>query len=218
MEPNISDAGPTTEITADAEQIASPSPTEVALRVAEALLEDLDTGAVRIDSDDMERVGLLPGDIIEVTGKRSTVGRVLPMPPGVRGRALIRLDGTLRENAQAGLDERVTIRRVPTPPAETLLLTPEEGNGYGPREIARLRDLLAGLPTVVGDKIKAVLYGRRGHFFRVAATAPVGPVVIGPYTDLRLKAPEVASKERPFKVKYEDIGGLEAEVRRIREM
>lgn len=191
---------------------------EIDLRVAEALLEDVDTGTVRLDPADLARIGALPGDTVEVVGKRATVARVQPALPFARGRRLIQMDGTLRENAQAGLDERVSVRRAAAAPAETVLLAPIEANGYGPKELARLRELLVGLPVVIGDRVKAVLHGRRGHFFKVAGASPEGAVVIGPYTDLRLKAPEVASKERPFKVKYEDIGGLEAEVQRIREM
>ena len=190
---------------------------EASLRVAEALLEDVDTGTVRIDPADLARIGVLAGDTVMVTGRRSTVARALPSPPFSSDLHLIQMDGTLRENAQAGLDEKVTVRRVAGRPAETILLAPTEASTYGPRDLARLRELLSELPVATGDRVKAVLYGRRGHFFKVASTAPEGPVLIGPYTDLRLKSPETG-RERPFKVKYEDIGGLEAELQRIREM
>jgi transitional endoplasmic reticulum ATPase len=190
---------------------------EASLRVAEALLEDVDTGTVRIDPADLARIGVLAGDTVMVTGRRSTVARALPSPPFSSDLHLIQMDGTLRENAQAGLDEKVTVRRVAVRPAETILLAPTEASTYGPRDLARLRELLSELPVATGDRVKAVLYGRRGHFFKVASTAPEGPVLIGPYTDLRLKSPETG-RERPFKVKYEDIGGLEAELQRIREM
>ncbi|MCL4370339.1 MAG: CDC48 family AAA ATPase [Chloroflexi bacterium] len=188
------------------------------LRVAEALLEDVDTGTVRIDVADIARIGALPSDMVMVQGKRGTVARVEPCPPLAASSAhLILMDGTLRENAQAGLDERVTVRRVAARAAETVLLAPTETASYGPQDLSRLRELLAGLPVVAGDRVKAALYGRRGHFFKVASTAPEGPVVIGPYTDLRLKSPETG-RERPFKIKYEDIGGLEGELQRVREM
>lgn len=191
---------------------------EISLRVAESLLEDVDTGVVRIDLTDLTRIGALPGDTVEVIGKRATIARVQSAAPFTRGRHLIQMDGTLRENTQAGLDEQVTVRRAAAAPAETVLLAPIEANSYSPKELARLRELVQDLPVVVGDGVKAALYGRRGHLFKVAGTSPEGAVVIGPDTDLRLKAPDVASKQRPFEVKYEDIGGLEAEVQRIREM
>ena len=190
---------------------------EASLRVAEALLEDVDTGTVRIDPADLSRIGVLPGDTVLVTGRRSTVARAQPGLPFSSDMHLTQMDGTLRENAQAGLDEKVTVRRVAVRPAETILLALIEASTYGPRDLARLRELLSGLSVTAGDRVKAVLYGRRGHFFKVASTAPEGPVLIGPYTDLRLKSPETG-RERPFKVKYEDIGGLEAELQRIREM
>jgi len=190
---------------------------EASLRVAEALLEDVDTGTVRVHPVDLSRIGALPGDAVLVTGKRSTVALAQPTLSSASDGHLIQMDGTVRENAQAGLDEKVTVRRVGASPAETILLAPTEASTYGPRDLARLRELLSGFPVIAGDRVKVILYGRRGHFFKVASTAPDGPVLIGPYTDLRLKAPE-AGRERPFKIKYEDIGGLEAEVQRVREM
>ncbi len=190
---------------------------EASLRVAEALLEDVDTATVRIEPADLARIGVLPGDTVLVTGRRSTVARAQPALPFSAGLHLIQMDGTLRENAQAGLDEKVKVRRIGVEPAETVLLAPTEAVSYGPRDLSRLRELLSGCPVTVGDRVKAVLHGRRGHFFKVASAAPDGPVLIGPYTDLRLKTPETG-RERPFKVKYEDIGGLEAELQRIREM
>ena len=190
---------------------------EVSLRVSEALLEDVDTGTVRVPVVDLSRIGALAGDIVMVTGKRSTVAIAQPVPPVFADTRTIQMDGTLRENTQAGLDEKVTVKRVAARPADTVPLAPIEAANYGPQELGRLRELLTGLPIVSGDRVKAVLYGRRGYFFRVAGTSPDGPVIIGPYTDLRLKSPE-ASQERPFKVKYEDIGGLEAELQRVREM
>lgn len=193
------------------------APPELALRVAEALLEDVDTGTVRADPADLARIGLMPGDVVAVTGKRTTFAVIQPTLPSSPGRHLLRMDGVLRENAEAGLDERVTLRRAAAVPAGTVLLSPTEAAGYGPKDLQRLRELMEGTVVVVGDKVKAILYGRRSHYFRVTSTAPEGPVVIGPYTDLRLQATE-AARERNFKVKYEDIGGLEGELQRIREM
>lgn len=190
---------------------------EVSLRIAEALLEDVDTGTVRLDAPDMARIGALPGDVVELVGKRATVARVLPAPPEISISRTVCMDGTLRENVQAGLDEQAIVRRVSVSGAETVLLAPTEANGYGPRDLARLRELLSGWPVVVGDRLKAVLNGRSGHYFKVASTAPDGPVFITPDTDIRLKFPDMAA-ERPFKIKYEDIGGLGSELLRVREM
>lgn len=198
-------------------QPAVPKLAGVSLRIAEALLEDVDTGAVRVDACDMVRIGAMPGDVVELVGKRTTVARVLPTPLESSIPQSARLDGTMRENVRAGLDEQIAVRRVSASRAETVLLAPTEAISYGPGDLSRLRELLFGLPVVKGDRVKAVLNGRSGHYFKVASTAPDGAVFITPDTDIRLKFPDTAC-ERPFKVKYEDIGGLGPELLRVREM
>ena len=50
----------------------------LALRVAEALPKDVGRGIARLDPVDMERLGAVIGDIVELTGKRRTVARLMP--------------------------------------------------------------------------------------------------------------------------------------------
>ena len=77
----------------------------LALRVAEAQARDVGRGIARIDPNDLERLGAAIGDIVEIAGKGRTVAKVMPTYVADRGKGLIQIDGILRENAQAGLDE-----------------------------------------------------------------------------------------------------------------
>jgi len=195
----------------------------LSLRVAEALPKDVGRGLVRLDPQDLERLGVNIGDVVEIAGKRPTVARAMPAYAAQRGQGLIQIDGILRANAGAALDERVTVRRVEVQPARTVVLTPDitprpslgrRGEGG---EVARyLARLLDGIPVVTGDRVRVDLIGTRAQTFTVAETIPAGPVLIGPTTAIRL-AGEGTGRERGA-ITYEDIGGLHREIRRIREM
>ncbi|MDP3186490.1 MAG: AAA family ATPase, partial [Anaerolineales bacterium] len=191
---------------------------DLLLRVAEAPPKDVGRGLARLDPQDLDRLGVGIGDVVEITGKRPTVARAMPAYAAQRGLSLIQMDGILRANAQAGLDDRITIRRVSVQPARNVTLTPLESLRASPgvaqaRYLARLMD---GIPVMVNDQVRVDLFGTRAQTFRVVETAPTGPVLISPSTVIRL-AGEGAKQERGA-VTYEDIGGLRRVIRRIREM
>jgi len=190
----------------------------LSLRVAEALPKDAGRGLARLDPQDLERLGISIGDVVEIAGKRATVARAMPAYVAQRGQGLIQMDGILRVNAGAGLDERVTVRRVEVQPARTVVLTPVEALRTS-REAAQARylaRLLDGIPVVPGDRVRVNLFGTRAQNFTVSEATPAGPVLIGPATAIRL-AGKGTERERGT-ITYEDIGGLRREIRRIREM
>ncbi len=190
------------------------------LRVAEAGLEDVDKGVVRVDPYHLAQIGVQPGLAVSVTGQRTTVAIALAAPPSLQGRRVIQMDGMVRENTRASLDELVTVTAVDAAPARTLLLAPLDPGTYGPKEVGEIRQDLWGRATVYGDSVKVTAFSKSGHMFRVAGTEPDGAVVIGPSTDVRIKKETgtASLQAPPFKVKYEDIGGLEEELLRVREL
>ena len=74
---------------------------DVLLRVAEALPKDAGRGLVRVDPQDLERLEVSIGDVVEIAGKRPTVARAMPAYADQRGQDLIQMDGILRANAGA---------------------------------------------------------------------------------------------------------------------
>ncbi|MBL7201515.1 MAG: CDC48 family AAA ATPase [Anaerolineae bacterium] len=191
------------------------------LRVAEALPKDVGRGLVRLDPQDLERLEVGIGDVVEVAGKRSTVARAMPAYADQRGQGLIQMDGILRANAGTSLDERVTVRRVEVQPARALVLAPAESlrKPPGAAQARYLARLLDGIPVVADDQVRVTLFGTRAQTFTVAETTPAGPVLIGPTTAIRLANKEDGQLAgRGTVTTYEDIGGLHREIRRIREM
>lgn len=190
---------------------------KLVMRVSEALLEDVETGIVRLDPDDMAELGVLPGDVVEIAGGRATVAKVAATFPEYYGRRLIQMDGLIRENAQAGLDAQVRVKKVLSRPAESLVIAPADRASASIENVEHFGRILAGLPVLVGDKIKVNLFGKRGNYFTVAGGAPDGPVIFTPATQVRLQPVDELSTAK-FRVSYEQVGGLERELQTVREM
>src|SRR5262249_6766798 len=74
-------------------------------KATEALPKDGGRGLARIDPSDMTLTGIAPGDVIRLTGKRTTVAKAMPAFPKDRGKGIVQIDGLTRHNAGAGLGE-----------------------------------------------------------------------------------------------------------------
>ena len=187
------------------------------LKVTEALSKDMGRALARMDPEDLEKLQIAIGDIVEVTGKRKTVCKALPAYKESRGQSRVQLDGLTRENAGAGLDEYVSVSKTVHRPAEEVRLTPTTITPAD-RDLKYIGSLLDGLPVLTGDRIRANLFGSRSASFKVESTAPKGPVVINPTTQLVVGKGKVEDAGGPRELSYEDIGGLKPQLQRIREM
>ena len=188
-------------------------------RVAEAFVDDVGRGWARLDAEDLKRLGATPGDVLLITGGRSTAARAVEAPPSHCGQQLIQLDGITRANAQVGVDEEVAVKKVPFRPAESLLLSPLQSGQPLPKdaEIPSLRQLLSGVPVLLGDRIEVAVLGARPWSFIIDGAVPRGALLVSTDTEIRFKAPDLA-EGKSWRVSYEDIGGLEREVSLVREM
>ncbi len=196
----------------------------VVLKVAMAKYQsEAGYGRARLDSQSRSALGVELGDAVEITGKRTTVAKVFKSDPEDAGRGLIFIDGLTRTNAGAGVDESVTVRRCAPQPATQVVLAPniEEGRELKfPDGIESVflkgllfRPLLAGSDVVVPN---VSLMGNRSTF-SVVQTVPKGPVVVVEGTEVVVRAKGGQKAGSPG-VTYDDVGGLDDELRRIREI
>jgi transitional endoplasmic reticulum ATPase len=184
------------------------------LIVTEAKHRDAGRGIARVDSDVMQKLGLVSGDIIEVKGKEPAYAIVWPGYPEDAGRGLIRIDGNTRSNAGIGIDERVEIKKIEAENAKRINLSPTQ-----PVRIVRgaeyLRKVLEGQPVTKEQKIRVDALGTPLTFI-VTSTQPSGAVIVTSETEISLAEKPVEAL-RTY-VTYEDIGGLKREIGLIREM
>jgi transitional endoplasmic reticulum ATPase len=188
-------------------------------RVAEALVDDVGRNWARLDAEDLQRLGAVPGDVLRIAGGRSTVARAVQAPPSHCEQRLVLIDGNTRGNAQVGVDEWVEIEKVPFKAAQSILLAPVEANLPVPAdaEIPALRQLLSGVPVLMGDRVHVTFFGGRPRSFVVEGAAPRGAVIISNDTDIAFRNQDAEHGES-YRVSYEDIGGLDREVGLVREM
>ena len=179
----------------------------------------LGRGLARLDPEDIKAVNGVLGDLIEISGEKKTVARITGTFPEFYGKKLIQIDGITRANAKANLGEVVHVKKIPRKTATTVLVSPLDFANILPEEgeLEQFAKVLQGLPVIAGDKINVPFLGGKERFFQVEATSPTEGVIINQKTKFLLKKPDF-SMEAPSHVSYEDVGGLENELRLIREM
>ena len=185
-------------------------------------------GRARIDTESRRALGLDIGDTIEIVGKRTVVAKVFKCDPEDEGKGMIFIDGLTRTSAGVSVDENVNVRRCEPLMAEQVVLAPNIPDGKKIRFEKGIEDIfLRGLmarPLVAGTDIivpNIALMGNRSTF-TVVSTIPPGPVLVTGGTQIVLR--DSPRKERSKKgttgqqITYDDVGGLDEELKRIREM
>lgn len=215
---------------------------EIKLTVAEARRQkDVGKSVARISRAAMQDLGVKQGDIVEVEGGKRTGAIVRSSYREDEGLDIIRLDGLERRNAGASIGEKVKIRAADVKEADSVTIAPTEKNIQirgGGRAFKRS---LIGRPTSKGDLITPT--GLQGDLFSqifggmfqemtpsssfglgelrfmVTNVRPGEISLITKRTQVNVssKAAEIEEAAAPA-VTYEDIGGLEKEIQRVREM
>ncbi|ARN82426.1 CDC48 family AAA ATPase [Methylocystis bryophila] len=194
------------------------------LTVVEARRDDVGRGIVRLDPETLRQIGAGPGDILEIEGRTKTVAKAMPTFKEQRGQQVIQIDGVGRKNAGVALGQAATIRKVAHAIARRLSVTPLGAGALHQDEIEYMANRLDGLAVRTGDRVRIALFGGNHRDFHIKRTEPDGPVVIHPDTLLTLERPrndsstQTASAETEEFVTYDDLGGMEREVAKVREM
>ncbi|RJQ21885.1 AAA family ATPase [Candidatus Woesearchaeota archaeon] len=221
-------------------------PAEIKLKVAEAIQDDVHKGIVRVDSSFMREIDVRPGDIVEIEGARKSVAIVDRAYPGDIGNNIIRMDGLSRKNARTSIGEMISVRKAKVEPAKKVVIAPAR-EGIVVRASAMIfKQGLLGRALSKGDIISLggtkrrkstmsqspffdevfsmmeesmMAYGFGDLKFVVAETNPKLAVIVTEQTEVVLNPEAVEIKEEAVpEVTYEDIGGLQDEITKVREM
>jgi transitional endoplasmic reticulum ATPase len=192
---------------------------EIELKVTEVFIEDVGKGLARFDPDDVKALGASLGDVVEIIGEKNTVARISGIFPEHIGKKIIQIDGNTRENAGVQVGGTVKIRKAPRKTATMIVLTPVDSGNWWPdeSEVGYIGKVLQGLAVVAGDRLNIPLFGGKDRFFSVTGTSPSGAVIINQHTKFKVNKPDY-TEPADSRISYEDIGGLERELRSIREM
>src|SRR6516165_2902735 len=133
-------------------------------------------GVARIDPNDMTRLGCQPGDIVMITGSRTTAAKVVPSALIDRGQQIIQMDSQVRQNSASGLGERVTVRKAKVKDAEKItLLALSGGAPIQESDLQYISRYFVGLPVVIGDLLRVGTPGTAPREFLIIGTTPATP-------------------------------------------
>jgi transitional endoplasmic reticulum ATPase len=191
----------------------------VQLKVSEAKQQrDVGRSIARMDSETMKTLGVTVGDVVQIEGKKPTAAKAWPAYPEDQGLGLIRIDGFIRKNCSASINEYVTVTKAEAEYATQVKLAPVDIRISVDNDFIRfVKDRLVDRPATRGDTLLIMMLGHSVPFM-VVNTRPGGIVKIAPTTEIMIMSEPVPELEMPSRTTYEDIGGLEEEIKRIREM
>jgi len=202
----------------------------IELHVEGARKRDAGRGIARIPEAARTAIGVLSGDPVRIEGVHATVAKVWP---AAADGAVVRIDADTRETAGVTIGDTVTVTPVTVEPADRISVQPATSLPDGDTHDDAVRDRLS-------DRL--IEPGRRVHLegigpFHVRETHPTGPVRVtdGTTVDVLAPAPEdpgtpggsdeaddgpdgATPGRQRGRVSYEDIGGLDEELDRVREM
>jgi transitional endoplasmic reticulum ATPase len=191
---------------------------EVKLKVAEARPNDIGRGIVRIDPFIQKKMNLDTGDVVKIIGKQHTVAKVWPGFPNDELTNTIRIDGLIRRNADVGIDENVIVMKVSAKQAKKILFAPtQQLKLMGGEEY--LQQVLEGRVLTKGDMITINVMGRKIDLI-VTNYSPGGDaIILNTSTNISISEKPVSEQISKLpRVTYDDVGGLEEEVKKVREM
>jgi len=190
---------------------------EITLKVIEARPSDVGRGIARIDPAVFSEMGWQAGDAVSIQGKKKTAALLWPGYPEDTGTGVVRLDGNTRRNAGVSIDDRVPVRLISAAPAESVVFAPTVPLRITGAE-AYLQRYMEGRVITRGDIIEIAVMGRKIELMATRVTPSVEAVVIGDRTRIEVSDKPAKEEKAGPRVTYEDIGGLSAEIKKVREM
>ena len=191
---------------------------ETQLRVGDARQRDVGRGIARIDQRTMQKLGISAGDVIEIVNKRTTSAIAWPAYSEDQNRDIIRIDGFTRKNSGVAINEYVVVRPAKVKTALALTLAPVDMRLNVDEDFTNfVKNRLMERTLVEGDTTLVMMLGHAIPF-TVSKTRPHGIIKVTTETKLTiLNEPAPEGKGLP-RTTYEDIGGLQVEIQRVREM
>ena len=186
------------------------------MRVGEAKQRDVGKRRARIEPEAMEYLHVEPGDMVEILGKRPSCAIVWPTDDDDKEPDMIRIDGQTRKNVGVSVNDLVTVQKIVAKPAKSVVLMPVNGNVTVDKEFTDfVKNRLKGLPLSEGDEISVMILGNSMDF-KIHKISPKSVVKIERGTTLTILSE--TSVEKKIRVTYEEIGGLRAQTKRMREI
>ncbi len=192
----------------------------ITLRIQKAKERDIGKNIIRIDQKTMEDLGIKTGDVIAIKGKKESAGIAWPSYPQDQGLGIVRFDNRLRKNTGTSIDDTIEIVKVNALPAQNVVLAPASMKiKTNPKFETFVRRKLINYPVTMDDIIFISIGISREIAFKVISLKPKGICQIKQETVIHISETVTPEEEtRTDYVTYEDVGGLDRELQKVREM
>src|SRR5207247_8828812 len=124
----------------------------------------------------MDVLGASTGDVLEITVKRRSVAKCLPLYPSDEGKGIIRIDGLGRNNTGVAIGDTVTVRKIKAVAAEKVVIAPLDS--IPPIDERYLTESLESVPLVKGDNIMVPYFGGKLTFQVIGVTPTADAVLV----------------------------------------
>ena len=194
----------------------------ISLKISEIHARDAGKCYARISEKNMSALGIGTWDLVELGGKRKTVVRAIPLEEkdydNGEAESVIEIDFVTRENVRSEINEVLNIKKAKSRIATRVTLCPKNNDIlYSPDKFKLISTRLEGIPLTTGDKVSIKLPGMLEEEFEVLNVKPTKSVVVKLSTKFEVKKKPVG-KIDTSRLSYDDIGGLENQINKIREM
>jgi len=199
------------------------NPNEIYVRIAESRHRDAGRGFARLDPEMLKPMNLHAGDGILLknpVNNKETAALLMPGYTEDAGTGIIRVDGSIRRNLGASIDERVLIAKIDLSPAESVQLAPVDRAVLIKDENVFAR-ILENRVLMQGDVFSFDVMGGSIHFVVKNVVPKSKAVQITINTRITVDRNPVQSKELERnipKTTYEDLGGMGEVIQKVREM
>ncbi len=197
------------------------------LRVEEAKKSDVGKQIARIHVDVAEQIGVKTGDVIAIKGSKSTFARVWRSKSPIIEKNSIRIESIIRRNAGVKIDDTVSIKISKVNIGKNVIIDIADQKNDN-KDIIRLIKMSLNEKILANDQFWNINVGLGKNIgFTVITTDPNEPVIFTEmtqinkieYTDSSAKKERINKKlESQYHLSYEDIGGLDPVIKKLREM
>jgi transitional endoplasmic reticulum ATPase len=192
--------------------------TQIELKVTEIHPKDVGRGIAIVDPQIVRQQRWRAGQALEIKGNKTTYALLWPGQMEDSGRNLIRIDNITRNNAGTTIDDKVIIQKIEVSAAEKIKLYSMQPLRIvgGEQYIARA---LEGRIVSKGSVIPINIMGQQILFVPAQINPTANAAVVTPTTQVEFTDQEPRTLEGSIpRVSYADIGGLNREIQRVREM
>jgi transitional endoplasmic reticulum ATPase len=190
---------------------------ELILKIAEISQRHVGKGIALVDPKIVEDNNWETGQILEIIGHRKSHVKLWSGSSEDYGTGIIKIDGLTRHNIDAGINDKVSIKKVDAKEAEQVVVSPiEKLSEEGLQDYMQAN--FDGHVLTNGDTlIVTTQLGAKTQLI-VTSTIPSKPVIITERTKFKLGSMTKAIDHTIPHVTYDELGGLKKEVQKIREM